>query len=118
MKWHRERPGRYTAGPYAIEDAGHHRPLWTATGPGMPDRLHSTKVDAQADCEDAALERIVGNEVTVPPVVGDAALVADTRRGVVTTMLAADSGVQLWCIKFARGRRLCLRRTEFEVVLP
>lgn len=114
MNWRRERPGVYTAGPYRIERLVSR---WVAQGPGIAE-THEHKVDAQVECEDAALERIVGNESTVMPVVGDAVMVGD-RPGRVTTQLAsADGTALLYCILFARKRRLCLRRHEFKVVLP
>lgn len=123
MKWTRERPGVYTAGPYTVE---HHADgFWLATGPNLPDHekgAQSLKTDAQYACKQACARRLLGEgQVECEPVIGDIVVtLADKRRGQITMMLkpGATNPVTLWCIKFARGRRLCLLRHEFEVVMP
>lgn len=115
MNWKRERPGVYTAGPYLVEQNAHG---WYASGPGV-DVSHDLKADAQAECEDAALMRIDGNEATVGPVVGDQVVTREgSRRGRVRSVMLSERGKVLFCLGFARGRKLCLFREEFEVVLP
>jgi hypothetical protein len=48
---------------------------------------------------------------------GDLAVWND-RTAVITSRLACNVGEEMWCLKFARGKRQCLFRREFEVVLP
>lgn len=115
MKWTRQRPGLYTAGPYAVMSLDTHRPIWTASGPDFTS-VEGTKADAQLACQRAALLRIEGNGRTVVPVVGDH-VVANNRTGKVTAILPSNNS-QVYCMRFARGRRLCLFRIEFEVVMP
>ncbi|AYD82080.1 hypothetical protein I5G60_gp88 [Mycobacterium phage Saguaro] len=117
MKWTRPTAdgGRYEAGPYVVENLGRHG--WAASGPGFR-TVHATKADAQSDCGDAALERIAGQEATVGPVVGDIVVVTATgRRGQVSAIMNGTHH-PLYCIRFARGKRLCLDRHEFEVLVP
>ncbi|UJQ86616.1 hypothetical protein SEA_PENGUINLOVER67_94 [Mycobacterium phage PenguinLover67] len=127
MKWHSERrDGKlaYVAGPWRVE-RGEAGKWWVARGPGIEGGVtrHDIKADAQADCEEAALLRIAGNEATVDPVPGDIAVVlADRRkdpRGRVTTKMDNGSGRPIWCIRFnVGGGRTCLFREEFEVMVP
>jgi|SRR5690349_4050023 len=115
MKWSRVQNGVYTAGPYLVEQNAHG---WYASGPGL-DQQHDTKADAQADAEDAALTRIAGSETTVEPVKGDLVVIPahDDRRGTVATVLKGDRE-PMFCLHLARGRKLCLFRREFKVVVP
>lgn len=121
MNWTRVKPGEYVAGPYRIERQPYHRAIWIADGPGIADSsgVHDLKEDAQAECEEAAIMRIAGAEATVQPVVGDLArVIATDRRGQVSSIMPSDNGRPLICLRFARGRRLCLFREEIEVMLP
>lgn len=119
MRWKRVRPGLYVAGPYTVERHNHAGGFWFASGPGVPAVSHDTKDDAQTECEDAALMRIDGNEATVGPVVGDAVVTTEgQRRGHVRSVMLSERGKVLFCLGFARGRKLCLFRHEFSVVLP
>lgn len=116
MKWTRSsREGQYVAGPYTVERVV--GSTWRALGPGMdPDVNWHTKVLAQDECERAARRRI--NEQTkhtVEPVVGDYAM-AGGQYGQISAVLNGN-GKPLYCIKLARGRRKCLHRYEFPLVV-
>lgn len=119
MRWTRPRPGLYTAGPYTVERHDHAGGFWTASGPGVPAHSYRSREEAGAQCEDAAQERIVGNEATVEPVRGDVALVCATGRvGTITSVFGGDNGHPLYCIRLPRGRRVCIHRNELEVLVP
>ncbi|AEJ95767.1 hypothetical protein FDI64_gp93 [Mycobacterium phage Zemanar] len=126
MKWTRTRPGLYQAGPYAVLSAGTHRPIWTASGPDFTD-VCGTKAEAQRACERSAHARLIdiSDGYTVVPVVGDRVetapdvrkVILPARPGQITSVIETGNG-PLYCIKFARGKRLCLFRNEFKVVMP
>lgn len=120
MKWTRERPGVYTAGPYIVKRLLAGSTTWRATGPGMAPEINWRGKDlAQDECRRVAAWRAA--DPNVEPIIGDIVVtLADKRRGQITMMLksGATNPAPLWCIKFARGRRLCLLRHEFEVVMP
>lgn len=121
MNWKREQPGVYTCGPYRVERQPYHRAIWIADGPGIAEGsgVHDQKADAQTECADAALERISGRSHDCTAVAGDIVMVRD-RRGQIGTIMegAGPRSARLYCIRFVRGKRLCLFRDEFEVVLP
>ncbi|QPX62206.1 hypothetical protein PBI_INDLOVU_92 [Mycobacterium phage Indlovu] len=117
MKWKRVENGVYSAGPYLVERAPYHRAIWSVSGPGVSAGVgHETKDDAQTEAHDAALERIVGSELTVEPVKGDVVVIPghDNAPGVYATAL----GDNMHCIHLRRGKRICLFRREFKVVMP
>lgn len=114
MKWHRDRNGLYTAGPYAVLNVSSNPSIWTASGPDLTG-VFPTKRQAQIACGNAASER-AANPAAVP-VVGDAVIVSGTRRGQITAIMRGDHE-PLYCIVFARGRKLCLFRREIEVIVP
>ncbi|AEJ94612.1 hypothetical protein FDI63_gp096 [Mycobacterium phage ChrisnMich] len=127
MKWTRTRPGLYQAGPYAVLSAGTHRPIWTASGPDFT-AVCGTKAEAQRACERSAHARLIdiSDGHTVVPVVGDRVetttgvrkVTLPARAGQITTVIQSATGLPLYCIKFAYGKRLCLFRNEFKVVMP
>ncbi|APQ42351.1 hypothetical protein PBI_RICH_93 [Mycobacterium phage Rich] len=116
MKWHRETadPARYESGPFVVEHHGH-RHGWFADGPGVDPTHYPTKRQAQTVCGDVASARAADPEVT--PVIGDAVIVSGTRRGHISSIMNGERE-PLFCITFARGRRLCLFRREIEVIVP
>jgi hypothetical protein len=116
MKWTRTRPGLYQAGPYAVMNV--QASIWTASGPDFTD-VCGTKADAQRSAERAARARLIdiSDAYTVVPVVNDH-VVANNRTGKVTSRMTSATGLPLYCIRFARGKRLCLFRNEFKVVMP
>lgn len=118
MKWKRERTEeglmRYTAGPYTVEERTKGG-WWYASGPDM-DSEWLRKSEAQAATVEVAKRRI-GDGKLGEPVVGDAAQYAGARA-VVIALLATNDGTPLYCLRLARGKRQCLLRHEFQVVLP
>lgn len=121
MKWTRPAPGRYTSGPYTVERVLGN--AWRMAGPEIgPEVIWHTKVLAQDECERAARRRV--NETTkhsVTPVVGDWTYLAG-HYGQISAVLTSTAGPEaverpLYCIKLPRGRRKCLLRHEFPVVL-
>lgn len=119
MNWHRESPGVYVSGPYKVEKV---LGRWYACGPinagpgVIIDTAHQRKDQAQGLCYSTAGARAANPDVE--PVVYDVVVVADgDRRGYVGSIMRHDNKV-LYCIKFPRGRRLCLLRHEFRVVTP
>lgn len=113
MKWHRVEPGTYTAGPYLVE-ATYTSGGWYASGPGV-DSFWLHKNAAQLACGNAAAARAA--DPATKPVIGDAVTVGG-RHGTVGSIMATGSIETLYCIKFVRGKRLCLFRHEFEVIVP
>ena len=118
MKWARVRPGHYTAGPYAILSLETHRPIWTASGPDFT-AVCGTKAEAQQACQRAAHARLIdiSDAYTVVPVVNDVAEYAGLRCRVSMITTTAD-GTPLYCLVKPRGKRQCLLRNEFKVVMP
>ena len=116
MKWHRVTPGVYTSGPYTIERADYHRAIWTASGPGVSAGVaRESKAEAQRICGEAAAKRAA--DPATAPVVGDAVTVGG-RHGHVGSIQPGNGIETLYCIRFVRGKRLCLFRHEFEVIVP
>lgn len=116
MRWHRQEPGVYTAGPYKVERLPYHRALWDVSGPGVAEGSFEHKDAAQRYCGEVASSRAA--EPLTVPVVGDVVLVREgSRQGYVGTIMTGN-GEPLYCIKFVRGKRLCLFRREFEVIVP
>lgn len=125
MKWSREKPGVYTAGPYRVEKFGSR---WLASGPSNAapgvelDVSYERKDQAQELCLVVAQARAVNPAVT--PVVGDYGVLADGRRGQLTAIMRGAPGgtspglVPLYCFRLPRGRRTCVFRYEFQVVMP
>lgn len=119
MKWHREKPGVYTAGPYLVEQHAHG---WYASGPGLTESA-TRKDEAQRAAEKSAWARLIdiSDGLTVEPVIGDIVVVQDDykggRRGQISTVMSGN-GEPLYCIRFVRHKRLCLFRREFAVVMP
>ncbi|AGT12996.1 hypothetical protein KAYACHO_92 [Mycobacterium phage KayaCho] len=120
MKWTRPEPGEYTAGPYKItrwmSAKGSGTP-WFVDGPGVEIGWHATKDDAQAEAEDAALNRLGDDETAVVPIVGDVAEYAGLRCRI-SAVMATNDGQPLYCLVKPRGKRQCLLRSEFKVVMP
>jgi hypothetical protein len=125
MNWKRERPGVYTAGPYLVEQLAVGG--WYASGPGV-DEPTDRKDHAQVACERYALARIEGRERTCPAFLGDAVTLwtrggAGVRQttGRIHSVFpnATENGKgPLYSIHLARGRKVCMYRDEFQVVLP
>jgi hypothetical protein len=117
MKWTRVTPGVYTSGPYRIERATFHRPIWEAYGPGIATGMDAfeSKGHAQRVCGEAAAKRAA--DPATKPVIGDAVTVGG-RHGHVGSIQPGNGIETLYCIRFARGKRLCLFRHEFEVIVP
>lgn len=125
MKWKRAEPGRYTAGPYTVTRSDSPLAVWHASGPcvAVTGGL-TTKADAQAACYEAAFSRGARQGNTCDPVIGDVVTVPgyDNRHGEISSTMFAPRDITprtpLYCIKFSRGKRLCLFRHEFTVVVP
>ena len=102
MKWTRETPGRYVAGPYRVEQVV--GSTWRATGPGMdPDVNWHTKVLAQDECRRAAERRLAGDgKNTATPVVGDWAYIGEYCR------ITDGKGNPLYVLLTPRKKRRCL----------
>ncbi|AGT12831.1 hypothetical protein PHELEMICH_93 [Mycobacterium phage Phelemich] len=115
MKWHRDANGVYTSGPFTVQHHAHAGGFWTADGPHVKACSWPTKRQAQIDAGQAASARAADPNVT--PVVGDVVMVSGTRRGQITAIMRGDRE-PLYCIVFARGRKLCLFRREIEVIVP
>jgi hypothetical protein len=117
MKWHRIEPGHYEAGPYTVTRHPLADTVWLATGPEMePDVLWSGKNLAQDECRRAMVRRVedpYGCEVVVGDVV-----IAGGKRAVIKAILVADGGLRTYVAQNARGRRKCMVRPEFPVVVP
>lgn len=127
MNWRRQANGSYTAGPYRVDKV---LSSWYADGPSNAgpdirlDSAHLRKDLAQDLCAVVAEARAANPDVT--PVIGDAVEaqgqhgpVDFLRRGHITSIMPSGDGRQpLYCIKFSRGKRLCLFRHEFTVVVP
>lgn len=126
MKWTRERPGVYVAGPYRVEQAG--TGDWWTTGPGVAGEDFGTpfltKADAQSTAYEVALFRTRPAVGTVP-VLGD--IVETTahpvRRGQIAAIMRQPVGAEhveqpLYCLHLARGKRVCLFRDEIRVIVP
>lgn len=121
MKWTRVRNGLYKAGPYTVISHDTHRPLWTATGPGLDENVYGTKTEAQETALAAAQARIIPDPYGVTPVIGDKVMTNDGRAGTVGSTMTASQvrqGEPLYCLRLARKKRLCLFRHEFQVVMP
>ena len=115
MKWTRTAPGVYAAGPYLVERIIESPAVWRANGPGVLGVCRPNKSEAQKVAQHAAEERALGFAV---PVIGDIVLY-DDRRGQISSILPqSGSSNVLYCIMFARGKRLCLFRQEFAVIVP
>ncbi|AER49406.1 hypothetical protein STINGER_92 [Mycobacterium phage Stinger] len=120
MKWTRVRPGLYRAGPYAVLNV--QASIWTASGPNFT-AVCGSKADAQEAAQRAAHGRLAdvnGNYTdtdTVVPVVNDIAEYAGLRCRVSMITKTAD-GTPLYCLVKPRGKRQCLLRNEFKVVMP
>lgn len=124
MKWKREKPGVYTAGPYLVEEVeslpttprqSTMGSQWHASGPDV-DSNWLRKSEAQAACAEKAKQRI-GTGTLVEPVVDDVAEYAG-KRAVISALMSTNDGTPLYCLRLARGKRQCLLRHEFTVVLP
>jgi hypothetical protein len=116
MKWHRIEPGHYESGPYVVMRHPLVDTIWLATGPGMePDVLWSGKNLAQDECRRAMARRVedpYGCEVMVGDVV-----IAGGKRARITAVLDTAAG-RTYVAQNARGRRKCMVRPEFPVVVP
>lgn len=128
MNWKRERPGVYTAGPYQVKQSDLSAKFWVATGPDVEQSHHETKADAQAEAQRVATLRAADPDANAP-VVGDIVEIIDQvaapRRGQVSSIMLPDYASvhphrqrPLYCVKLARGKRLCLFRHEIKVVVP
>lgn len=118
MNWKRERPGAYGAGPYRVERHDHAGGFWTASGPSVSAGSYETKAEAQTQCERAMQIRLADPDANAP-VVGDIVeIIADGRRGQVSTIMTGGIAAPLHCLRLARGKRLCLFRHEIKVVMP
>ncbi|UXE04464.1 hypothetical protein SEA_FUNSIZED_93 [Mycobacterium phage Funsized] len=116
MKWTRDEPGRYTAGPYTVEYHNHAGGFWTAEGPGVDATARATKAIAQADCTRAAQERITdATKYTAEAVVGDWAYLGGYLQ--ITAVFADGTGPATYSLRTSRGKRKCLRRYEFPLVI-
>lgn len=112
MNWKREKPGVYTAGPYQVEQIAH---TWYASGPGLGATVGvDRKEQAQGMCCSVAGARAMRSKTE--PVVHDVVLVGE-RRGQISSIMLGDRKT-LYSIKFVRGKRLCLFRHEFQVIVP
>lgn len=109
MKWTRTRPGLYTAGPYAVMSLETHRPIWTASGPDFTS-VEGTKADAQLACQRAAHARLIDISDDVAEYAG--------QRCRVSMITATADGTPLYCLVKPKGKRQCLLRNEFKVVMP
>ncbi len=125
MRWHRiKETGGYVAGPYAVEKGPVTGPAWRAHGPGVDRPAHRLKDAAQAACLVACHDRLRdGGGKTCTAVEGDAVVIDDGRRGEVTAVLRQEPSSEYaaqttYAIRLPRGKRLCLFRGEFEVVVP
>jgi len=119
MKWTRVENGTYTAGPYTVERADYHRAVWSSSGPGVSAGVgHETKAGAQAAAENAARERIKGHGDSVEPVTGDLVTVHEGSRSGIVRAVFPGTHHPIYSILLARGKRLCLERSEFQVVMP
>jgi hypothetical protein len=135
MKWKREQPGLYTAGPYRVERGPYHRAIWSASGPGVSTgsevvNTEESKELAQARCFVALIDRVgdtgqLGR--TCSAVVGDCVQVLENarkdRRGRITTIIdntvPGRTAEPIYCVRFnVGGGRTCLFRHEFEVIAP
>ena len=105
---------RYTAGPYTVEERTKGG-WWYASGPDL-DSEWLRKTEAQRAAV-AVAERRIGTGTLVEPVVGDHVEYAG-QRGVVTLLTTTGDGTPLYALRLARGKRQCLLRHEFTVVLP
>ena len=123
MNWTREKPGVYTAGPYRVEQGG---ASWYATGPGLKGEdfgePYPRKDQAQGRCCQVAGERADWRS-PVDPVIRDVVRLTDGRQGYVSVIMRGPVGVEhveraMYGIRLPRGRRLCLFRHEFAVVVP
>ncbi|QJD51396.1 hypothetical protein SEA_RAWRGERTHAT_93 [Mycobacterium phage RawrgerThat] len=123
LTWKRHpETGAYTSGPYVIEKSFNGQ--WHLSGPSL-NEPHFTKREAQRSAYHAARQRIDGHAMCAVPVVGDhVETTTDVRKvtlparpGQITSVIETGNG-PLYCIKFARGKRLCLFRNEFKVVMP
>lgn len=123
LTWKRgDEPGLYTAGPYTIVKGANQ---WHLTGPGggcgSPARQlnepHFTKREAQRSALYAARRRLEGHAMCAVPVVNDVAEYAGQRCRVSMITATADS-TPLYCLVKPRGKRQCLLRNEFKVVMP
>ncbi|QHB37306.1 hypothetical protein I5G58_gp004 [Mycobacterium phage BirdsNest] len=120
MKWSREGDGgAYTAGPYRVERVV--GSTWRASGPGMdPEVNWRGKNLAQDECRRACVRRLLGEgQAETEPVIGDVVVVPGTAvRGHLSSILTIDPDNPTYVLKTSRGKRHCLRRAEFEVVMP
>lgn len=118
MKWSRQRPGLYTAGPYAVQCIDASKGIWTASGPDFT-AVAGSKADAQAAAQRSAHARLIdiSDAYTVVPVVNDVAEYAGLRCRVSMITTTVD-GTPLYCLVKPRGKRQCLLRNEFKVVMP
>jgi hypothetical protein len=120
--WKRIRPGFYRAGAYTVVQL-QQMGCWQAVGPGLGDACWFARKDqAQDRVTQAASDRIIGKGNTCVVHCGDNVLV-DDRKGHVASIMGGPVGYEhverfIYCLKFARGKRLCLFRHEFTVVTP
>lgn len=115
MKWTRPERGHYTSGAYTVDYHNHAGGFWTASGPCVATASHSNNYDAK-QAAFAALTQRLGDPFRVDVVVGDVVAVGD-RRGTITAVMDGTHH-PIYCIRFARGKRLCLDRHEFRLVAP
>lgn len=116
MKWTRDRPGLYVAGAYTAEHHDHAGGFWTASGPCVATASHATKADAQQAAFAAIMAR-VGDPFRADVVVGDVVEYAG-QRAVISMVTTTGDGTPLFCLRLARGRRQCLLRHEFRLMVP
>lgn len=118
MKWRREGDGgAYVAGPYRVERLV--GSTWRASGPGLdPEVNWHGKNLAQDEARRACVRRLLGEgQERTEPVIGDI-IVAGQIRGQISGIMKIDPENPTYVLKTSRGRRHCLRREEFDVVMP
>jgi len=118
MIWKREKPGVYVAGPYTVARVV--GSTWRASGPGLDPEVNWHGKDLAQDEARRACQRRLLNEgqERTEPVVGDVVVIPGRRdRGRVRAVFPGTHH-PIYSILFPRGRRLCLDREEFQVVMP
>lgn len=115
MKWSRQRPGLYTAGPYAVQCVDTGKSIWTASGPDFT-AVAGSKTDAQAAAQRSAHARLIdiSDAYTVVPVVGDR---VETTTGVRKVTLHTHSPDQP-CGGEATGCRSYQGHEQIITVMP
>ncbi|QHB37836.1 hypothetical protein I5G63_gp096 [Mycobacterium phage Imvubu] len=117
MKWHRgDQDSQYRAGAYTVERGPVTGPAWRALGPCVATAGHTTKASAQHAAFEAILAR-VGDPFRADVVVGDVVEYAG-MRATITMATTTGDGTPLFCLRTTRGKRHCLLRSEFRLVVP